>query len=91
MCLRTSDKQLRSELTNETSPGSSAVVGCGWKTGGGHWFNGVNDGGTVKAVDGQSGCVEDWPPTNAGFGFDENRMRYSDVVYFTQDGKVVKK
>jgi Papain fold toxin 1, glutamine deamidase len=75
----------------DLGPGSLAVVGCDWKTGGGHWFNAVNDEGTVKAVDGQSGCIEAWPPTNAGLGFDENRMRYSDAVYFTGDGKVVKK
>jgi hypothetical protein len=47
----------------DLGPGSSAVVGCDWKHGGGHWFNAVNDSGTVKAVDGQSGNVETWPPS----------------------------
>lgn len=79
------------QTLRDLGPGSSAVVGCDWKAGGGHWFNALNDEGTVKAVDGQSGCTEPWPPTNAGLGFDETRMRYSDAVYFTADGKVVKK
>jgi hypothetical protein len=74
---------------DDLGPGSSAVVGCDWKTGGGHWFNAVNDGGTVKAVDGQSGKVEAWPPTRKGLGYDESRMRYSDAIYFNPDGKVV--
>jgi hypothetical protein len=73
----------------ELGPGSSAIVGCDWKTGRGHWFNAVNDSGTVKAVDGQSGKVEAWPPTRPGLGFDESRMRYSDAIFFTPDGKVV--
>jgi len=73
----------------ELGPGSSAIVGCDWKAGRGHWFNAVNDSGTVKAVDGQSGKVEAWPPTRAGLGYDESRMRYSDAIFFTPDGKVV--
>jgi collagen type III alpha len=68
-------------------PGSSAIVGCDWKYGGGHWFNAVNDGGSVKAIDGQSGKVENWPPSSPGLGFDESDMRYSDAILFTPDGK----
>jgi hypothetical protein len=75
---------------SELGPGSSAVVGCDWRTGGGHWFNAVNDGSTVKAVDGQSGKVEAWPPTRKGLGYDESRMWHSDAIYFTPDGKVVR-
>lgn len=75
---------------DDLGPGSSAVVGCDWNDGGGHWFNAVNDGGTVKAVDGQSGRVETWPPSADGLGFDESDMRYSDAVFFTADGKVVR-
>jgi Papain fold toxin 1, glutamine deamidase len=41
----------------ELGPGTSAVVGCDWKDGGGHWFNVVNDAGAVKAVDGQFGLI----------------------------------
>jgi hypothetical protein len=70
--------------------GSYAVVGCDWKGGGGHWFNAINDGGTVKAVDGQDGDVETWPPSAHGLGFDETDMRYSDAIFFTADGKVVR-
>jgi hypothetical protein len=78
------------ERLDKLGHGSSAIVGCDWKTGRGHWFNAINDGGTAKAVDGQSGKVEAWPPTSAGLGFDESRMRYSDAIYFTPDGKVVR-
>lgn len=74
----------------ELGPGSSAVVGCDWNRGGGHWFNALNDGGTIKAVDGQMGRVETWPPSRPGVGFDEGMMRSSDAIYFTPDGKVVK-
>jgi hypothetical protein len=77
------------ERLDKLGPGGSAIVGCDWKSGGGHWFNAVNDGGTVKAVDGQSGEVEAWPPTLAGLAFDEGRMSYSDAIYFTPEGKVV--
>jgi Papain fold toxin 1, glutamine deamidase len=27
----------------ELGPGSSAIVGCDWADGGGHWFNAIND------------------------------------------------
>lgn len=75
----------------DLGPGSSAIVGCDWKDDpGGHWFNAVNDGGTVKAIDGQRARAEAWPPSNAGFGFDESIIRYSDAIFFAADGKVVK-
>jgi len=74
---------------NELGPGSSAIVGCGWESGGGHWFNAVNDGGTIKAIDGQSGLVGQWPPSTAGVGFDPTDMNSSDAIYFTPEGKVV--
>lgn len=74
----------------ELGPGSSAVVGCDWKIGGGHWFNAVNDDGNVMAVDGQSGKVENWPPSAHGLGFDESSMRWSDAIFFKADRKVVK-
>jgi hypothetical protein len=67
--------------------GSSAIVGAEWKGGGGHWFNAINDGGTIKALDGQSGLMEDWPPTKSGLGFDEGDMGYSDATFFGSDGK----
>jgi Papain fold toxin 1, glutamine deamidase len=73
----------------ELGHGSSAVVGCDWKLGGGHWFNAVNYDGKVMAVDGQSGRIENWPPSANGLGFDENSMRWSDAIFFTADRKVV--
>lgn len=57
---------------------------------GGHWFNAVNDAGTVRAVGGQSSRVETWPPSVHGFGWDESRIENSDVLFFTSDGKVVR-
>jgi Papain fold toxin 1, glutamine deamidase len=74
----------------ELGLGSSAVVGVDWKDGGGHWFNAVNDGGTIKAVDGQSGLTEKWPPSDNGLGFNETDMSNSDAIFFTADGKVVR-
>jgi hypothetical protein len=75
----------------DLGPGSSAVVGCDWEhSDDGHWFNAVNDGGTIKAVDGQNGKVEPWPPSVQGVGYEESWMRSSDAIFFTADGKVVK-
>jgi hypothetical protein len=82
--------EIRQRL-DDLGPGSSAVVGCDWNAGGGYWFTAVNDGGTVKAVDGQKGRVETWPPSTHGLKFDETMMSYSDAIYFTADGKVAKK
>jgi hypothetical protein len=60
------------------------VVGCDWKYGGGHWFNAVNDGGTVKAIDGQGGSVEPWPPSAQNLGFDESDIRF---LYCGREGQ----
>jgi hypothetical protein len=75
----------------QLGPGSSAIVGCDWvwPRAGGHWFNAVNDAGTVKAVDGQKGKVETWPPSESGVGFDQSWMEFSDAILFTPEGKVV--
>jgi len=71
--------------------GSSAIVGCdwAWPRAGGHWFNAVNDAGTVKVIDGQKGEVEPWPPSEARVGFDESWMEFSDVILFSPEGKEV--
>jgi hypothetical protein len=74
----------------ELGPGSSAVVGCDWRGGGGHWFNAVNDAGSVLAVDGQRNRVGPWPPTVRDMRFDEGRMELSDAIFFGPDGKVVR-
>jgi Papain fold toxin 1, glutamine deamidase len=73
-------------------PGSSAIIGCDWASPryGGHWFNAVNDSGAVKAVDGQLGKVEPWPPSMRGLEFDESMMQLSDALFFTPNGKVVR-
>jgi hypothetical protein len=60
----------------ELGPGSLTVVGFDRRPGaGGHWFNAVNDQGTVLAVDGQSGMYESWLPSVGGLGFEEGEMR----------------
>jgi hypothetical protein len=74
----------------ELGHGSSAVVGFDRQDAPGHWFNAVNHEGTVLAVDGQAARFEEWPPSNDGLGFDESGMSYSDAIYFTADGKVVR-
>jgi hypothetical protein len=74
----------------ELGPGSSAVVGFDREDAPGHWFNAVNHEGTVLAVDGQAARFEDWPPSKDGLGFDESGMSYSEAIYFTADGKVVR-
>ncbi len=72
----------------QAGPGSSAIVGVDWNSGGGHWFNAVNDGGIVKAVDGQTGRIEPWPPSNVGLGFSESDMSNVDAIWFAPDGSV---
>ena len=74
---------------SELGPGSSAIVGCDWVGGGGHWFNAVNDGRTILAVDGQRNFAEPWPPSYRGVRFEETQMRYSDALYWGPDGKAV--
>ena len=74
----------------ELGHGSSAVVGFDRQDAPGHWFNAVNHEGTILAVDGQAARFEDWPPSEAGLGFDESGMSYSDAIYFTAEGKVVR-
>jgi Papain fold toxin 1, glutamine deamidase len=77
----------------DLGPGSSAIVGAYWNGGGGHWFNAVNDQGTVKAVDGQSGKAETWPPSASGqssLGFDQSSARSLMAIYFDANGRVVK-
>jgi hypothetical protein len=74
----------------ELGPGSSAIVGCKWNGTGGHWFNAFNDAGMVKAVDAQSNLVGSWPPARSEVGFEESQMKFSDAIFFSQDGKVLR-
>jgi Papain fold toxin 1, glutamine deamidase len=74
----------------ELGPGSSAIVGCDWKdVNAGHWFNAVNDGGTLKTVEGQRNRVGSWPPVYREVGFDESMMRFSEAIFFNPNGKIV--
>lgn len=69
----------------QRGPGSSAVIASTWEGGGGHAYNAVNDGGTVKFVDSQpeGGAVGTWPPTrdSPGYGFDESDTRETWAWY----------
>jgi hypothetical protein len=78
-----------SERLQELGPGSSAIVRSNWSEGGAHYFNGVNDNGVIKAVDGQSGKVETWPPSTGGLRFDETQMAQSYAIYFNANGEVI--
>jgi hypothetical protein len=82
-------QQVNDRLT-ELGPGSSAIVGFDKYSGSGHWFNAINDGGVIKAVDGQSGDIEPWPPTLDGLGFAEFEMEVSDALFFDSKGVLVK-
>lgn len=75
------------EQLEELGPGSSTLIGVEWTTGGGHWFNAVNDKGVVVASDGQRGKSESWPPTPAGLGFDEADCRLVEAIVVDPDGK----
>ncbi len=77
------------ERLQDLGPGSSAIVGFDREDDVGHWFNAVNDDGEIKAVDGQSGAVEPWPPTVDGLGFSEAEMSYSDAIFFDPSGRTV--
>lgn len=75
---------------DQLGPGSSAIVGFYKEGGGGHWFNAVNDKGTVKAIDSLNGLVETWPPSYEGVRFSEEDMRESFAIYVRPDGGIVK-
>ncbi len=80
-----------SDRLKELGPGSSAIVLSRWNNGGGgHYFNSINDSGTIKAIDGQSGRVQPWPPSRVDFGFDESAMSSSAAFYFDSNGKAVR-
>ncbi len=81
--------QISQRLT-DLGPGSSAIVRCLWDPVNGHYFNAVNDKGTIKAVDGQSGRVETWPPSCGGLGFDESYMKDPHAFYFDSRGNTVR-
>jgi hypothetical protein len=68
---------------------TASVTGSGARHVAGHWFNAVNDGGTLKTVEGQRNRVGSWPPVYREVGFDESMMRFSDAVFFNPNGKIV--
>ncbi|SNQ50422.1 hypothetical protein FRACA_460012 [Frankia canadensis] len=86
---RTSSAGIERDLQN-AGPGSSALVLVRWRTGGAHWFNAVNDGGRVLAVDGQEGAAEPWPPTEAITGFSDRRIAHYYSILFDGDGRPVR-
>ncbi len=73
----------------QLGPGSSAIVASDWSGpfGGGHAYNAVNDNGHILFVDGQSGTVEDWPPTKA---WKEEDIANCRAIVFDKDGRSCK-
>lgn len=47
-----------SSVMNSYGPNSRGVVFVQWKTGGGHYFNVVNDNGSVRFIDGQNSSLD---------------------------------
>jgi hypothetical protein len=84
------DMQQVGDQVEELGPGSSAVVGFDRSQGSGHWFNAINDGGVIKAVDGQSGRIGPWPPAMKDLRFDESEMRAADAIFFDSSGVIIK-
>lgn len=77
-------------LLTEAGEGSSAVIGQFWKEeDGGHWFNAVNKSGHILVVDGQSGIIEDWPPSKDGAGWDESIVANSIAIVRDRNGRVI--
>jgi hypothetical protein len=73
-----------------SGPGSSALVASHWDGGGGHWFNAMNVDGQVVGSDGQSGLVEDWPPTASGLGWDEADAKQTFAIIRDPHGNEVR-
>lgn len=46
--------------------GAHAIIGIDRAQGPGHWFNAANIDGKVYAIDGQTGTIVGWPPTDLG-------------------------
>lgn len=70
----------------ELGPGSSAILASSWSDGrGGHAYNAINDGGTVKFVDGQSATVSGWPPIS----WSESQVSHTWAVFFSKSGDPV--
>lgn len=84
------DMQQVGDQLKELGPGSSAVVGFDRSQGAGHWFNAINDGGVIKAVDGQSGRIGPWPPAMEDLRFDQSEMRAADAIFFDSSGVIIK-
>lgn len=77
-------------LLTEAGAGSSAIIGQYWKKNDeAHWCNAVNDAGRILVVDGQSGILEDWPPSTDGVGWDENLVANSIAIIRGTNGKVI--
>lgn len=50
----------------EQGSGAHAIIGIDRAYGPGHWFNAANIDGKVYAIDGQTGTIVGWPPTDLG-------------------------
>lgn len=55
------------QTLRDAGPGSSGMVAVEWPTGGGHMMNVVNDGGTIRWVDGQNATIDMNPPAATSY------------------------
>jgi hypothetical protein len=76
---------IETKLT-ELGPGASAIIASDWSSpfGGGHAYNALNSDGKILLVDGQSGVVEDWPPSA---GWTEQDVADSEAIFFDRNGR----
>lgn len=63
--IRMSPEAIESTLLEQGS-GAHAIIGIDRACGPGHWFNAANIDGKVYAIDGQTGTIVGWPPTDLG-------------------------
>jgi hypothetical protein len=75
------------ERLEALGPGSSALVAVWWGETEGHWFNAVNDQGSIRAVDGQSGLSAEWPPTPANLDLPIDRITDVEAIFVSPEGR----
>ncbi|MCK9897876.1 toxin glutamine deamidase domain-containing protein [Frankia sp. AgB32] len=88
---RLSDSDEIEDDLRRAGPGSSAVVLVRWSTSGAHFFNAVNEGGRVLAVDGQGGTVEAWPPSEEVTGYSDVGIADYYTILFDGDGEILRR
>lgn len=78
------------QTLRDLGPGASALVAVHWKDGSGHWFNALNEDGTITAVNGQRGVSVPWPPSGATFRVDEEDCASVEAIFVDRRGQHLK-